>query len=550
MRDQYSFIDNESSELFDSMQNIYDEIDSFYAERQKKLEAGVSVAPDTTGIDFFLLIGFFTEEMHRDFDVIQKDFMDHCANKLKEFNDVAWYGEANISICSPLETQRSNVLRLIYNGAKLGDEYCVELIKRLYRTYHKKEHDSFKRFSKLGMYDIMSIAQNDNILLEDRAVMRIMAMAGFFDKELQDDCALFFKVANDRREQFLKEVDKRTSFKELSKEVIEEAAIQVDAWDAAADKDISLADAYKDIVSFTNAQFRYLGFSDHYDKKCMNNFEGGRKHMIMTLALLKTMNPERDYSFEEVQVYSRVRDLAIAITNTADTYDYEMGQLLGNDVDEDGLNESRFKPGSISVSGKCKQDIKPEPVITASIKNNNASDEDFVKELDLLRTELNKQKQINKELIEDYRLCKKNLAVSEGLNRKYEAERDELIALRTYAYNSTHTEDLPEEVNLSDKISALSERKVLIIGGHPNWINAIKKKLPTWNYIQADETTKLTPGSILGYDNVYFFTGFISHKDYYRFVEAVRKNHVPFGFINKETNVNRNIEQLYSELCE
>ena len=24
------------------------------------------------------------------------------------------------------------------------------------------------------------------------------------------------------------------------------------------------------------------------------------------------------------------------------------------------------------------------------------------------------------------------------------------------------------------------------------------------------------------------------HKDYYRFVEAVRKNQVPFGFINKE----------------
>ncbi len=80
-----------------------------------------------------------TDEMYVDFPIIEHDFMAHCGTKLKEFDDVCWYDQTYIGISRPVDVMYSNVLRLIYNGAKLGDSYCLELIKSLYKTYYKKE---------------------------------------------------------------------------------------------------------------------------------------------------------------------------------------------------------------------------------------------------------------------------------------------------------------------------------------------------------------------------------------------------------------------------
>ena len=80
-----------------------------------------------------------TDEMYVDFPIIEHDFMAHCGTKLKEFDDVCWYDQTYIGISQPVDVMYSNVLRLIYNGANLGDSYCLELIKSLYKTYYKKK---------------------------------------------------------------------------------------------------------------------------------------------------------------------------------------------------------------------------------------------------------------------------------------------------------------------------------------------------------------------------------------------------------------------------
>ena len=72
--------------------------------------------------------------------------MENCQGRLKQFNELAWYDEAYIGTTKPVDASYGYVLRLIYNGAKLGDEYCVELLKKLYKTYYKKEYNQLKRF--------------------------------------------------------------------------------------------------------------------------------------------------------------------------------------------------------------------------------------------------------------------------------------------------------------------------------------------------------------------------------------------------------------------
>ena len=94
----------------------------------------------------------------------------------------------------------------------------------------------------------------------------------------------------------------------------------------------------------------------------------------------------------------------------------------------------------------------------------------------------------------------------------------------------------------------ISEKKIVIIGGHPNWLNKLKKIFPEWRYIQIDESSRYIDVDYSDYDKVYFFTGFISHKDYYRYVAAIRKAEVSFGYMDGEVNIEKNIKQIYNDL--
>ena len=104
-------------------------------------EKGVVVAPDTTGVDYFFLRYFISDPMEADFPVILQDFMDKCRDRLNEFNEVGWYVKEQNRTIRPLAGMYNRILRLMYNGAKTGDEYCVELIKNLYKVYYTSRNE-------------------------------------------------------------------------------------------------------------------------------------------------------------------------------------------------------------------------------------------------------------------------------------------------------------------------------------------------------------------------------------------------------------------------
>ena len=81
-------------------------------------ERGNVVAPDTTGVDFFFLMDFITDDMSSDFAFIEQDFLKNCRGRLDEFQNVGWYGERSFRTSRPRYAMQNNVLRLIYNGAK------------------------------------------------------------------------------------------------------------------------------------------------------------------------------------------------------------------------------------------------------------------------------------------------------------------------------------------------------------------------------------------------------------------------------------------------
>lgn len=56
----------------------------------KNHESG-SLVPETSGVDYFFIRNFITEDMRWDFDRIEEDFMKHCYDKLRDFAKVQWY---------------------------------------------------------------------------------------------------------------------------------------------------------------------------------------------------------------------------------------------------------------------------------------------------------------------------------------------------------------------------------------------------------------------------------------------------------------------------
>ena len=531
----------------EALSGLKKELISYVAEEMYNQENGITVQPDTIGVDFFFLYGFFTYEMLCDFHIIEQDFMENCQGRLKQFNELAWYDEAYIGTTKPVDASYGYVLRLIYNGAKLGDEYCVELLKKLYKTYYKKEYNQLKRFSSIGMDDILEIVRNEDPFTEDLGTARLLAMAPFFNIKIQEKAAIMYKLCERKREAYLHLVDDSIAGLELSQEVVDEAANQIDEWIERSNKDTSLAKTYKDVGKFIEEAFRYEGFLGNYDKLCMNNFRGGREHLILTLSLLKTIDPKREYTFDEVQIFTNIRDLVIALTDTATNFDDQVAFLLGEEPDEDSIKESSFKPSSIVVSENKKEKVE-KPITTAPVEIKDVTADDYIKEIDMLRAKANRLEQQNKALREDLKSCKESAKSADAIIGKYESERDELIALRNFAYSSTKQEDLPVETGTEQMKKAISEKKIVIIGGHPNWLNKLKKIFPEWRYIQIDESSRYIDVDYSDYDKVYFFTGFISHKDYYRYVAAIRKAEVSFGYMDGEVNIEKNIKQIYNDL--
>lgn len=528
-------------------QKMMDEITETVNNEIKKLNDGVIVEPNTIGIDFYFLMGFMTEEMFVDFPVIEQDFIKHCGDNLNKLNGLGWYDEAYVGINKPVRIIYQHVLRMIYNGAKAGDSYCIELIKHLYKTYHKKEYNQLKHFSELSQEDRFALSDCEQDLYGDVVYARIMVMARFFDIQLDEGCVLDYVVYEKKRKGFLQLVNMSTKGKDLKEECINDASIQIDKWLEEAEKNKKLIKTYKEINEFSNAMYRSRGFSDDYDKRCIDDFEGGRTHLIMTLALLKTLNPKREYSFEEVQIYTRVRDLIIALTDVSLNLDYEVGYLLGEALDEEIIGNSRFKPGSIKSAGG-NQNIKNKVALnTAPERIGEPTDDDYLAVIADLRFKINKAERDNDYLRRDNQDLKKEVAKLRNLLSRSEAEHEDLIKLRDCVYESAKEDEGTEHNNLEKMKESLRTKRIIIIGGAPNWVAKLKKEFPKWNFVSPEASGSVDASVVNNADYVVLFSKVLKHANYYKYINVLREHGIEYGYIG-EVNIDRNIRYIYEKI--
>ena len=94
---------------------------------------------------------------------------------------------------------------------------------------------------------------------------------------------------------------------------------------------------------------------------------------------------------------------------------------------------------------------------------------------------------------------------------------------------------------------AIADKKIVIIGGHINWQNKLKQMFPEWLFIHPDAYKTVNGAMLEDKERVYFFTDYINHISYKKFIDIVRERNIPFGYIGSR-NTDSVVAQIYQEM--
>ena len=463
--DQYEF---DCEEEYESYRGMSPKMMALFMEDEMHRES--KVAPDTTGADKYFIDSFITEERGYEFWAIARHFMEHHFSRLKEFNDLAAYGSYGPEQSDPEGALQTRILSIIYNAAKSGDAYAVELMKYLYKTYHKKEYKQLKRFSKITVPEIFSLAETEDFGCDYYAIARIMGMCVFYGIELHERCSILYLV---------------------------------------------LGKARKDL--------------DEEEKRDFFRF------------------PDEEFSFEEVQIYSLIAHGIDALVSVCDDYHDIVSELFGIGPDMHALGEGLFKPENIDYKEAPKTKIEAKPVNIAPVAGKDVKEEDYLKEIEELRRRLREKEEECKHFRQQYEHSKVSLSDAQETIAQNENYMEELITLRNYVYSLSQEAPPIAEDKLEDMKCAIVEKSVIIIGGHINWINKLKKEFPKWRYLDANISRANDSKLVEGADMVYFFTDHLSHGTYGKFVKLVRENRIPFGYMHS-VNMDSLVRQVFEDI--
>lgn len=231
------------------------------AEALKK--AGKWEDADRSGVEYYFLKSFMTNDLYKDFPVIINHFLKHCSDKVQKYMAAWWYGSDEFDIYTMDEAVKHKVFRAIYNGAKLGDDYCRKLIIYLYKTYFKKEYNQLKRYSKLSMYDVYDLCENGS---DCQKGSRILLMADFLNIKHDETCSCLSAVIRESMERETRNYEKITDPEPLNEDLYHASAIQVNVW---SDQELQRRRKYPfreycKIMEFAIRTLREFGLDEDY----------------------------------------------------------------------------------------------------------------------------------------------------------------------------------------------------------------------------------------------------------------------------------------------
>lgn len=538
-------------ELNDLLQNMIESSGNF-VNYMMNIQDDKKLMPDTYGCERFFVDFFINDEMREDFPLIARDFYVHEFANIPKHQDVEYFDIEAGEDWPELMFNRFT-LGLMMNAVNSGSEYTKALFLYLHKTYYKKEYRTLKRFSKMSLSELLALAKPEGRRhLYYANLSRILCIAPMYGIKFDVKCHVVYGILNEFINKFGLSVgysfdeDVGDSFKDCRKEI-----------DKRFDqKKLYSLDAK--MSKFLGNVFQWLGYSPKYADWCDENDRGVEDRLAIALSILKKTFPKsnREYSAEELTLYGMILHCASAMTCNSSWLAETLRRLAYGESGTFYYDEfpSMFHPEDVQVKTSRSENNKTKRQVKDFVEHAGADEcrhDEFVliEEVDKLRRKVHKLESDNSTLRAGLAEKRRLEEESKDIRKQLEASKRELAVLRNYVYKLTESDNPITDKKIESMRETIAGYRIVIVGGHSNWLSKMKKEFPDWIFINPEASGSTDVSIVDKADYVYFFTDTISHSKYHQFMNVIRERKINFGYIHG-VNIEKNIRDIYVDFEE
>lgn len=538
-------------ELNDLLQNMIESSGNF-VNYMMNIQDDKKLMPDTYGCERFFVDFFINDEMREDFPLIARDFYVHEFANIPKHQDVEYFDIEAGEDWPELMFNRFT-LGLMMNAVNSGSEYTKALFLYLHKTYYKKEYRTLKRFSKMSLSELLALAKPEGRRhLYYANLSRILCIAPMYGIKFDVKCHVVYGILNEFINKFGLSVgysfdeDVGDSFKDCRKEIDERFD----------QKKLYSLDAK--MSKFLGNVFQWLGYSPEYADWCDENDRGVEDRLAIALSILKKTFPKsnREYSAEELTLYGMILHCASAMTCNSSWLAETLRTLAYGESGTFYYDEfpSMFHPEDVQVKTSRSENNKTKRQVKDFVEHAGADecrhDESvLIEEVDKLRRKVHKLESDNSTLRAGLAEKRRLEEESKDIRKQLEASKRELAVLRNYVYKLTESDNPITDKKIESMRETIAGYRIVIVGGHSNWLSKMKKEFPDWLFINPEASGSTDVSIVDKADYVYFFTDTISHSKYHQFMNVIRERKINFGYIHG-VNIERNIRDIYVDFEE
>lgn len=538
-------------ELNDLLQNMIESSGNF-VNYMMNIQDDKKLMPDTYGCERFFVDFFINDEMREDFPLIARDFYVHEFANIPKHQDVEYFDIEAGEDWPELMFNRFT-LGLMMNAVNSGSEYTKALFLYLHKTYYKKEYRTLKRFSKMSLSELLALAKPEGRRhLYYANLSRILCIAPMYGIKFDVKCHVVYGILNEFINKFGLSVgysfdeDVGDSFKDCRKEIDERFD----------QKKLYSLDAK--MSKFLGNVFQWLGYSPKYADWCDENDRGVEDRLAIALSILKKTFPKsnREYSAEELTLYGMIVHCASAMTCNSSWLAETLRRLAYGESGTFYYDEfpSMFHPEDVQVKTSRSENNKTKRQVKDFVEHAGADEcrhDEFVliEEVDKLRRKVHKLESDNSTLRAGLAEKRRLEEESKDIRKQLEASKRELAVLRNYVYKLTESDNPITDKKIESMRETIAGYRIVIVGGHSNWLSKMKKEFPDWLFINPEASGSTDVSIVDKADYVYFFTDTISHSKYHQFMNVIRERKINFGYIHG-VNIERNIRDIYVDFEE
>lgn len=538
-------------ELNDLLQNMIESSGNF-VNYMMNIQDDKKLMQDTYGCERFFVDFFINDEMREDFPLIARDFYVHEFANIPKHQDVEYFDIEAGEDWPELMFNRFT-LGLMMNAVNSGSEYTKALFLYLHKTYYKKEYRTLKRFSKMSLSELLALAKPEGrIHLYYANLSRILCIAPMYGIKFDVKCHVVYGILNEFINKFGLSVgysfdeDVGDSFKDCRKEIDERFD----------QKKLYSLDAK--MSKFLGNVFQWLGYSPEYADWCDENDRGVEDRLAIALSILKKTFPKsnREYSAEELTLYGMILHCASAMTCNSSWLAETLRTLAYGESGTFYYDEfpSMFHPEDVQVKTSRSENNKTKRQVKDFVEHAGADecrhDESvLIEEVDKLRRKVHKLESDNSTLRAGLAEKRRLEEESKDIRKQLEASKRELAVLRNYVYKLTESDNPITDKKIESMRETIAGYRIVIVGGHSNWLSKMKKEFPDWLFINPEASGSTDVSIVDKADYVYFFTDTISHSKYHQFMNVIRERKINFGYIHG-VNIERNIRDIYVDFEE